>query len=143
MVFKESVKLLLLLILYVLIIFIALSLFGCGHGRQYRIYIHDAPRGFFIREDKEVLKYEEGHGLICMDKKNFYKFADRVATRKSGLCKKDCDATGDFVFYVFKPEENLFIRDKAQKEYLTHYEANNFRCIPEEDIYKLGLEKSI
>lgn len=68
------------------IIIAALSfLQGCSHGREYRIYFHDANRGLFIRDlkDKDVLTYKEGHGLVCMPESDVRKMADQIATDKA------------------------------------------------------------
>lgn len=49
------------------IIIWAWCLLGCAHGPEYRLYRHDAARELFIRDmkNKDVLTYEQAHGLIC------------------------------------------------------------------------------
>lgn len=91
MVFKELMRWLIANILIIAIIFIALAFcLGCSHGREYRIYIHDADRGLFIRDlkNKDVLTYREGHGLICMPETDVRKVVDQIATDKSYGRKK-------------------------------------------------------
>lgn len=61
------------------ILMIAFSLLGCAHERAIRLWVHDADRGLFIRdlENKDVLTYGQGHGLICFDKKDMRKLKEK------------------------------------------------------------------
>lgn len=91
MVIKELLKWLAAHLLFIAIILLALALCsGCSHGRTYRIYVHDASRGLFIRDlkNKDVLTYKEGHGLICMPETELRKLADQIATDKAYGGKK-------------------------------------------------------
>lgn len=75
----------LMLLVYILaMIGLAFFLGGCTHGREYRIYVHDADRGLFIRdlENKEVLSYREGHGLVCMPKRDVQKLVESVTSQQ-------------------------------------------------------------
>jgi hypothetical protein len=48
--------------------------------RTYRIYVHDAKRGLFIRDlkNKDVLTYKEAHGLLCLPEEDIKKLVDVV-----------------------------------------------------------------
>lgn len=74
----------------VILVIVLAILMGCSHGRTYRIYIHDATRGLFIRDlkSKDVLTYKEGHGLICMPETDIRKLVDQAATDKAYEGKK-------------------------------------------------------
>lgn len=82
-------------IILIAILLIVLSLLsGCSHGgdhrkkHEYRVYVHDAHRGLFIRDlkDKDVLTYEKAHGLVCFSKKDLTKMVEFISIKNS-YCK--------------------------------------------------------
>ncbi len=86
MVFKELMKWIRWhLIFFAILAIVLFACSGCSHGREYRIYVHDAHRGLFIRDlkNKDVLTYKEGHGLICMPETEVRKVVDQISTDKA------------------------------------------------------------
>lgn len=147
MVFRELIRALLYNLFIIAIIFIALSFCsGCGHGRTYRMYVHDAQRGLFVRDEnnKDVKRYEEGHGFICMDDVSLINFSDQVAYRKSGLCEKnkECDVAAPYKFYFFDAKNNVFIRDEDKNDKLSLMEAGGLNCFEKTELLKMAQDVS-
>ena len=74
---------------YAFIIVVAWCLLGCTHGREYKLYVHDADRQLFIRnyQKKDFLTYRQADGLICHkpeDMKKLIQKGDSNVRRKSG-----------------------------------------------------------
>jgi len=83
--FRPIIRLFFWHVVFIAILLIVLTLMSCSHGRTYRIYIHDAHRGLFIRDlkNKDVLSYKEGHGLLCMPEEDVKKLMEEVSTKKA------------------------------------------------------------
>ena len=79
MVQEKHLVWLLRLMTYAGIILVAWCLLGCSHGREHRLYVHNAARQLFIRDlaNKDVLTYEQADGLICHSPEDVKKLIEK------------------------------------------------------------------